>query len=46
VVEDVLGVHNAYIASPSTPSDEYMKRIIECEQVMGSGTFLLGFDLE
>ncbi|WP_406660781.1 hypothetical protein V7O66_13210 [Methanolobus sp. ZRKC3] len=37
---------NAHLASPSPPSDEYIKERIGFEQAKGTGTFLLGFDFE
>lgn len=44
--ECLNGVCNAHLASPSPPSDEYIKNKIGFEHVQGTGTFLLGFDFD
>lgn len=45
-VECVDKVCNVVLASPSTPSDEYLKKRMELEHIHGKGTFLLGFDFD
>lgn len=45
-VECVDEVCNVVLASPSPPSDEYLKEKMGLENVHGTGTFLLGFDFE
>lgn len=35
---------NAVVASPSTPSDEYLHKIFGVEQKKGNGTVIVGFD--
>lgn len=45
-VEDVDKVCNVVLASPSPPSDEYLKEKMGLENVHGTGTFLLGFDFD
>lgn len=45
-VECVPKVCNAHLASPSPPSDEYIKERMSFEQVKGTGTFLLGFNFD
>jgi hypothetical protein len=44
-VECVEGVINAVIASPSTPSDEYIRSVMDLKPALGLGTFIIGFDL-
>jgi hypothetical protein len=44
-VECVEGVTNAVLASPSTPSDEYIRSIMDLKPAVGLGTFIIGFDL-
>lgn len=44
-VECVEGVNNAVIASPSTPSDEYIRSVMGLKPAAGLGTFIIGFDL-
>lgn len=44
-VECVEGVTNAVLASPSTPSDEYIRSTMGLKPVVGLGTFIIGFDL-
>lgn len=44
-VECVEGVTNAVLASPSTPSDEYIRSVMGLEPATGLGTFIIGFDL-
>ena len=44
-VECVNGVTNALLASPSTPSDEYIRSVMGLEPQTGLGTFIIGFDL-
>ncbi len=45
-VECVDKVCNVVLASPSTPSDEYLKGKMGLEYLHGTGTFLLGFDFD
>ncbi len=45
-VECVDEVCNVVLASPSTPSDEYIKEKMGLESLHGTGTFLLGFDFD
>lgn len=42
----IEGVSDAILASPSTPTDEYIKEKMCETNECGSGTFLLGFDFE
>lgn len=44
-VECVEGVANAVLASPSTPSDEYIRSIMGLKPAVGLGTFIIGFDI-
>lgn len=44
-VECVEGVTNAVLASPSTPSDEYIRSVMDLKPAVGLGTFIIGFDL-
>jgi hypothetical protein len=44
-VECVNGVTNALLASPSTPSDEYIRSVMGLKPQTGLGTFIIGFDL-
>jgi hypothetical protein len=44
-VECVEGVTNAVLASPSTPSDEYIRATMDLKPAVGLGTFIIGFDL-
>lgn len=44
-VECVTGVINAILASPSTPSDEYIRSVMGLKPELGHGTFLIGLDL-
>jgi hypothetical protein len=44
-VECVEGVINAVLASPSTPSDEYIRSAMGLKLAAGLGTFIIGFDL-
>ena len=44
-VECVEGVINAVLASPSTPSDEYIRSVMDLKPALGLGTFIIGFDL-
>lgn len=44
-VECVEGVTNAVLASPSTPSDEYIRSVMGLKPAAGLGTFIIGFDL-
>ncbi|TGC09852.1 hypothetical protein [Methanolobus halotolerans] len=45
-VEELPEVCNATLASPSPPSDEYIKERLGLQNIHGTGTFLLGFDFE
>lgn len=42
----IEGVGDAILASPSSPTDEYIKERMYEKNEFGSGTFLLGFDFE
>ena len=44
-VECVKGVTNVVLASPSTPSDEYIRSVMGLKPEIGLGTFIIGFDL-
>ncbi len=44
-VECVEGVTSAVLASPSTPSDEYIRSTMGLKPTVGLGTFIIGFDL-
>jgi len=44
-VECVEGVTNAVLASPSTPSDEYIRSVMGLKPATGLGTFIIGLDL-
>jgi hypothetical protein len=44
-VECVEGIINAVLASPSTPSDEYIRSVMDLKPALGLGTFIIGFDL-
>ncbi len=44
-VECVEGVINAVLASPSTPSDEYIRSVMGLKPAVGLGTFIIGFDI-
>lgn len=44
-VECVEGVTNVVLASPSTPSDEYIRSVMDLKPAVGLGTFIIGFDL-
>jgi hypothetical protein len=44
-VECVNGVTNALLASPSTPSDEYIRSVMSLKPQTGLGSFIIGFDL-
>lgn len=45
-VEELPDVCNATLASPSPPSDEYIKERLGLQNIHGTGSFLLGFDFE
>ncbi|AKB85915.1 hypothetical protein [Methanococcoides methylutens] len=45
-VECLPHVCNATLASPSPPTDEYLKERMGLESEHGTGSFLLGFDFE
>lgn len=45
-VDKVPHVCNVALASPSPPSDEYMKERMGLTLVHGTGTFILGFDFK
>ncbi|WP_407355590.1 hypothetical protein [Methanolobus sp. WCC5] len=45
-VECVDNVCNVVLASPSPPTDEYLKEKMGLENLHGTGTFLLGFDFD
>ncbi len=44
-LECANGVINAVLASPSTPSDEYIRSVTGLKPGAGLGTFLIGFDV-
>ena len=44
-VECIEGVANVVLASPSTPSDEYIRSVMDLKPAVGLGTFIIGFDL-
>lgn len=44
-LECVNGIINAILASPSTPSDEYIRSVMGLKPATGLGTFLIGFDV-
>ena len=44
-VECANGVTNVVLASPSTPSDEYIRSVMDLKPEIGLGTFIIGFDL-
>ena len=44
-VECAKGVANVVLASPSTPSDEYIRSVMGLKPEIGLGTFIIGFDL-
>lgn len=43
-VECAEGVVNAVLASPSTPTDEYLRSVMGLKPETGRGTFIIGFD--
>lgn len=43
-LECVSSITNVVLASPSTPSDEYIRSVMGLEPAVGQGTFILGFD--
>ncbi|MCD4821091.1 MAG: hypothetical protein K8R11_03255 [Methanococcoides sp.] len=45
-VECLSHVCNAILASPSPPTDEYLKEKMGLQSVHGTGSFLLGFNFE
>ncbi|MDK2892557.1 hypothetical protein [Methanohalophilus sp.] len=44
-IECLPNISSAYLASPSPPTDEYLKKRICHNNESGTGTFLLGFDI-
>ncbi|MDQ1275452.1 MAG: hypothetical protein QG610_1026 [Euryarchaeota archaeon] len=44
-LECVDGLANIVLASPSTPSDEYIRSVMGLKPAIGVGTFIIGFDL-
>lgn len=44
-LECVDGLANIVLASPSTPSDEYIRSVMGLKPAVGVGTFIIGFDL-
>jgi len=44
-VECSEGVINAVLASPSTPTDEYIRSVMGLKPETGRGTFIIGFDV-
>jgi hypothetical protein len=45
-VEELPHICNVALASPSPPTDEYLKQRMGFPQSHGTGTFILGFDFE
>ncbi len=45
-VEELPQVSRAILASPSPPTDEYIKERMDLDNEHGTGTFLLGLDFE
>ncbi|WP_445474823.1 hypothetical protein ACT9XH_10720 [Methanococcoides methylutens] len=45
-IDELPHVCNATLASPSPPTDEYLKERMGLESEHGTGSFLLGFDIE
>lgn len=43
-LECMSGIANIVLASPSTPSDEYIRSVIGLKPAVGLGTFIIGFD--
>lgn len=44
-VECVSNVANTVLASPSTPSDEYIRSVMGLKPRVGQGTFIIGYDI-
>lgn len=44
-LECVSSIINVVLASPSTPSDEYIRSVMGLKPAVGQGTFIIGFDL-
>ena len=44
-LECVSGLDNVVLASPSTPTDEYLRSVMGLKPAVGQGTFIIGFDL-
>jgi hypothetical protein len=44
-LECVEGLSSIVLASPSTPSDEYIRSVMGLKPAAGMGTFIIGFDL-
>jgi len=43
-LECVSSIKNIVLASPSTPSDEYIRSVMGLKPAVGLGTFIIGFD--
>lgn len=43
-LECAVGIANIVLASPSTPSDEYIRSVMGLKPAVGLGTFIIGFD--
>ncbi|AAM04266.1 TPA: hypothetical protein HA338_09500 [Methanosarcina acetivorans] len=43
-LECVSRINNIVLASPSTPSDEYIRSVMGLKPAVGLGTFIIGFD--
>jgi len=43
-LECVGSINNIVLASPSTPSDEYIRSVMSLKPAVGQGTFIIGFD--
>ncbi|WP_269850661.1 hypothetical protein [Methanosarcina horonobensis] len=39
------GLANVVLASPSTPTDEYIRSVMGLKPAVGQGTFIIGFDI-
>lgn len=44
-IECMEGLSNIVLASPSTPSDEYIRALMGLKPETGRGTFIVGFDI-
>jgi hypothetical protein len=44
-VECASNVTDTVLASPSTPSDEYLRSVMGLKPLIGQGTFIVGFNI-